>query len=475
MIMDHIEIGRAGRWFPPAAAILCAAVFILLPLADPGGRFWGVGHASTVPLWLRTLLGLLLTGLALPRVSARLARLLEPGARSAGDLFRRRPAPALAGSGLGAALIFWLLRDRNFALGDSEHLIKAVTWYVHHEGWHLTFDEALELLLHSLVHKLFVVAGFPGAAEIAFALTSVAAGGLFVVVLARLASGLATADLTRLALLLLALAGGYVQLLFGHVENYTVVALFMLLYLAAGLRLLREPGRGLFAPAALLSTAVAFHLLAGWLYPTLFWLWRAGRGRVDDGGKRMDGGLVALGAGVALPLVAAFGLCRLVGFGSERFGETHLAAMKFIFLLDPGYEHFQYGFLSGGHLFDALNQLWLVGLPALLALVCVAVHRRGDGQAAPPPAGESGFVVTAALLLQCFALCWNPDLGAYKDWDLFAAAGLGWTVAALVLLARRRVPARTIIVLALCGLLFTAPWILGNHLAAVEVDPGVIG
>lgn len=470
--MKHTHRGGAERWFPLAAAFLCAAVFIFLPLAGPGERFWGLGHAALVPFWLRALLGLTLVGVALPRVGERLDRLLEPAARWAEDLFRRYPGPAWAGTGILSAVFFWLVRDRNLALGDSEHLIKAVTWYAHFEGWHLTFDEALELLLHSAVYRLFLAGGSPGAAETAFALTSVLAGGLFVVVLLLLVRRLAGTALQRLALLTLGLSGGYVQLLFGHVENYTVVALLMLLYLIFGVRCLREPERGLFLPAAVLSIAVSFHLLAGWLYPSLLCLWWSGRGRKDGSGKRSDGGLTALAAGVVLPLAAAFGLCRLAGFGADRFGETHLAALKFVFLLGPEYEHYQYGFLSPAHLHDALNLLWLVALPAILALIFALLHR-GAGEREQRQAGEAGFALTAAISLQCFALCWNPDLGALKDWDLFAAAGLGWTFAALVFLARRRVPARPLLVLALCGLLFTVPWVLGNHLEAVEVDPGL--
>lgn len=470
--MNQTHSGGAERWFPLAAAFLCAAIFVFLPLLGPEGRFWGLGHTALVPLWLRALLGLALVAVALPRVGAKLDGFLEPAARRAEDLFRRFPGPAWAGTGILSAVVFWLLRNRNLALGDSEHLIKAVTWYAHFEGWHVTFDEALELLLHSAVYRLFLAAGFPGAAETAFALTSVLAGGLFVLVLLLLVRRLATTAIQRLALLTLAISGGYIQLLFGHVENYTVVALLMLLYLHFGVRHLREPDRGLFLPAAALSIAVSFHLLAGWLYPSLLCLWWAGRGRKDESGKRSDGGLTALVAGAVLPLVAAFGLCRLAGFGADRFGETHLAAMKFVFLLGPEYEHYQYGFLSPAHLHDALNLLWLVALPAILALIFALLHR-GAGERGQRSAGEVGFVLTAAISLQCFALCWNPDLGAYKDWDLFAAAGLGYTFAAMVLLSRRRVPARTVLVLAFCGLLFTVPWVLGNHTRVVEVDPGL--
>jgi hypothetical protein len=461
-----------SAWFPTAAAVICALVFVFLPLVDKGGVFWGLGHAALVPLWLRVLLGLVPVAATLPRTGDLLAGWLAPAARRAEGLFRRFPGPAWAGAGIGSAAVFWMLRDRNLALGDSEHLIKAVTWYVHFEGWHLTFDEALELLLHSAVYRLFLAAGFPGAAETAFALTSVLAGGFFVTVLLLLVRQLGGTALQRLALLALALSGGYVQLFFGHVENYTMVAFLMLLYLYLGVRFLREPGRGLFPPAALLSVAVSFHLLAGWLYPSLLWLWWTGRGRRDQSGKRSDGGLTALFAGVVLPLAAAFGLCRLAGFGSERFGETHLAAMKFVFLLGPEYEHFQYGFLSPAHLLDALNQLWLAALPAIFALLYAVLHR-GGGEQQRRPGGEAGFALTAAIALQCFALCWNPDLGALKDWDLFAAAGLGWTFAALVLLSRRGVPARPILVFAICGLLFTVPWVVGNHLEAGEVDPGL--
>jgi hypothetical protein len=93
---------------------------------------------------------------------------------------------------------------------------------------------------------------------------SCAAGAAFVYAVLRLSRRLAP-EVPWLVVLGL-LGGGYIQLFFGDIENYTLTAALVTFYLLTALRFL-EGEVGLWVPTVLLAVAICFHLLAGWLIP----------------------------------------------------------------------------------------------------------------------------------------------------------------------------------------------------------------
>lgn len=121
--------------------------------------------------------------------------------------------------------------------------------------------------------------------------------------------------------LALALCGSYVQLFFGDVENYSLVTVLILAYLVlcwwfvAG----RIP---LWIPCLALSLAICFHLVAGWLLPSLVYLVLQARRE----GRRVP--ILALTATLVLPVGGLLVYLHFHGLPIQRlFDSSHLSGM----------------------------------------------------------------------------------------------------------------------------------------------------
>ena len=185
---------------------------------------------------------------------------------------------------------------------------------------------------------------------------------------------------------------------------------------------------------------------------------------------RVDHALATLARVLAAPLAATGLLLAAIGTPASAIGETHLASLKFIFLIPEGSPYYRYGFLSAEHLASVANQWLLVALPGALALVaalCVAPVRQALRR--DPPLH---FLLGCALLLQLFALTWNPQIGARKDWDLFASMGFFYALAGARAVQRLPAPSAAYAATAftVLGTAFSAPWIWSNAQRSVAVD-----
>lgn len=128
---------------------------------------------------------------------------------------------------------------------------------------------------------------------------------------------------------------------------------------------------------------------------------------------------------------------------------------------------------------NALNQLWLLGAPALVLLTALATFPRGRRALGGPAAWAP---VAVVLLFGAARLILITPLGAVRDWEMFAALGAGvtgWAGAALAGVgldeadeAHRRAGGSGLlaITLAVVGVGFTAPWIGLQADAARGVD-----
>ncbi|RMG45585.1 MAG: tetratricopeptide repeat protein [Acidobacteria bacterium] len=363
--------------------------------------------------------------------------------------------------------VFWALRTRNFALGDSAHLIQAVTYFGIRFGYRATYNEPLEILTHTVLFR-FAHDLFGASVETVYAAASCAAGVAVVMILARLFVRGAVPRERALAGLVPTLSAGVFAIYFGSVEHYCLVGLLMIAAIAATHRYLARGGSIL--PAALAAGgAVSFHVLGGWLLPPLFAAPFLGSRR-----QRRTRDLLVAAAGVGLPVLATIALLTALGVPLASIRDTHLGRMKFVFLLDPTYRYFQFSMFSAAHLEAAVNELLLTSFPGLAAIAYLAlahpraVRLRGDRFAL--------FLAALAVSFQVFALTWNPDLGPANDWDLFAVVGYGYALLGGWLLARSSVPwpalRYAVVPIAAVGLLVSASFVVWNHSTAVEVDSG---
>jgi len=131
------------------------------------------------------------------------------------------------------------------------------------------FDEMWEGFLHAWFWH-WTDAAFGWSVRLSYQVMSAAAGGAFVAVLWLY--GRRIVPHLPLAFCVLMLAGGYMQLFFGEVENYTLTAVLIVGYLAASASFLQTRA-SLIVPSVVLAVAMTFHMLTGFLLPSLLCLY----------------------------------------------------------------------------------------------------------------------------------------------------------------------------------------------------------
>ena len=441
----------ADRFFRTAATLIAAQVVLyfffgwLLPFV-PGKDAWhqreiyfGLSQLRLLPVLPALAWAAVIAGAAAwyHRAPARIDSLLERLEAS----YRARARYAVL-TGLVAALVFWLLRSR-FINMDARTFPFNFSRGVAAFGAFTSLDEIGELWVHSALwgfgHERFgwTIAGV-------YQVVSSLAGGGFVVLLVALCSRLVPGRGLIAAALIL--CGGYAQLFFGDIENYTLTALLVLLYFYASARHL-DTNRHLAWPAVCLSLAIVFHGLAAFMGPSLLYLFvRAAR---QDRGREIGPALLAfaapIGAALFLVHVAYMPLGEFIE-GSHGVAALGGSAAKFV---RPSLDYYL-----------QLGNLLLLLMPALPLLILAAGTRRLRRD----PVGVH--LVIASLTMLVYVLTWRAALGIHHDWNLFAVAAIPWSLLLWTSLLRGPAPpARARVLSTAFGLfsLVSLAWILANH------------
>lgn len=342
---------------------------------------------------------------------------------------------------LSAALFFGL--RSNFLNPDSIDLTWKLPRDVALTGAHVTHDEMWELYLHSRFwHYTHRFAGW--SVTLSYQVLSSLAGGLFVLLLLPYARLLAPR--AAFALAALVASGGFMQLFFGDPENYTLTAVLVLAYLYASVVHLRGKCKVVW-PSVILALAITFHLLAGWLLPSLAYL------HLRQLRKR-DYVAVSLGATAFLSII----VLTLLFF--------HLQGLP---LRDLYWKSHAFG--HGGDILAMLaepkplyylglvNLLFLLAPAAWLVLPLVVLKR-----IALEPVNVHLLLASVFMLVYMFS--WKATLGVYSDWNLFAIAAI--PLSALIghnLTRIEDLPRRGEILLALTWIfaMHSYSWIVSNH------------
>lgn len=405
-----------------------------------GGRTRWFGFDRAASLGWAGVLGPL-AALALVGVLGSRRSRVAAGMSRAQDWLSARPV-RLVLLGAAAAAGFFLLRN-NFLNPDGENFIGAFAEDVPVKGAHVTHDEMWELYLHS---RFWFHANrwFGWSVPLSYQVLSSLAGGVFVTLLVAFSRLVSPAR--SLPFFLCVVSGGYMQLFFGDVENYTLTAAILMAYFLAALLYLQ--GRApLVAATGALAVAMTFHLLAGFLLPSLAYL-----GLRELKGRRWRSVSlnVAVFAGVLGGTLLFFHLNGLpIGdlyWKSHAFGHGgDILEM----LVRPSWRYYR----------SILNLVFLL-VPIWLFLVPLALFGRVRRDAV------GLHLILAASGMTLFVLAWEAKLGVYQDWNLFANAAIP-----IALLASRGLveaadtPRRWWSVAA--GVALSAfhsyAWIVGNH------------
>jgi hypothetical protein len=442
------DTGWTERAAWTAAAILAAAYAVAgsAPAgALPAVRFGLDGLRPSGPFAPALVAGACVLGVALARPRAR-------AALAAIDRLASRPAGRLALAAV-AVIVFWMARTAHVnpdGLAFQAKFERAVPV----AGVFATYDEILEFVVHSRAWA-WAHAWWGWDVAAVYRVLSVAAGGVFVWLLigyARLVAPRRAAVFTAVVC-----AGGFVQLFCGDVENYTLTAAWVMAYWLASERYLQGRASILW-PTVTLALAMMFHLLAGFLVPSLGYLWTIAWRR----GEARAVARASLAAAVVFATTAA--LCEWRWhLPLSAFWTSHAAGNggRYATVLSSP---------AGAHLWAQLNVILLL-CPAVVLAAPLAFASRAARTTVGLPAGAAGArrrqLAIASAFMLLFVFVWTPALGPLEDWNLFAAAAIPlslllWTEAGAALQAVPRLRTPVAIVASLAAL-HTLAWIGNNN------------
>lgn len=338
--------------------------------------------------------------------------------------------------------VFFLFRS-NLLNTDGNMLTPKFEADVPQLGAHVTHDELLELFLHSKFWH-YTHEWWGWSVVFSYQVVSCIAGSLFIYALMRLAPRLAP---TRAWLVLAgAFSGGYMQLFFGDVENYTMTAALVACYVLAACRFLAGEV-GLWLPTLVLAVAMCFHLEAAWLMPSLLYVFARARSRHVDSHE-----LAISIAGGAVVVVATVMYFHFNGLPLRRFVSSHAGQalrMNDVFAIGMPFSYY----------LEQLNLLLLLCPAIAMIAPLVAWRRLGRDEV-------TVFLAIAAGSLLLLQVVWRAQLGVFDDWNLYAIGGM----LASVFIWRGIASAATTVpmgvaaaALAATGWLHTYAWIIANH------------
>ncbi len=325
---------------------------------------------------------------------------------------------------LGGLVAFWGMRSAVHLLGDGIMLIRELD-----DFWSeipRTDRAPLTFWIIRGLHR--AGASVWDSAEITYRIFSCVSGILYLVVVRYAARILGNDALERFLILALLLGAGFVQLFFGYVENYAFLFPIMLLYLLLGIQTLdgRVP---LWAPAALLGVLMALHITMLTLVPSLVALaifrYRADRvpGAATPGRSSARAALAVLVCGIVF-----LGALLLIQFDLVAYLQKRQGFYILHLFAEPGPKQ-HYRLFSIGKLVDFLNQYFLVAPSSFMVLFLCRRRRWLSGS-------DRQFVLVAALFPILFTVVANPELGAFRDWDVFAFGALPLTLWAALTVIR---------------------------------------
>jgi len=461
--------------------LLCLLTITIHFIASffPKGRIWGINQWAYFPSWITFPVTFLALLFFLPSFNHFVLNIIKA---LISPLFRRmqkkRHIWYLIIS-LFFFILFWLLRTKTHFLGDGYQVLSNIE----SGGLAIKWTEFLECFLHL---KAFLLAKnlFNLDAETIYALLSCLAGSIFVFLSFLFADLLVHTHFLgkdgsqlkiqpwagKILVFMVLISLGSIQLFFGYVEHYTFLflSIFGFLFLSI-VYLVETPALGgvenpapggegnpknssrmkLIFPILTFILAFLFHASALCLLPSLFFLFLV----TNEKSKSHRVKSLLLG-------ILALFLVVIIFLGYRRYSWS--VPPLFVPLAHDRYSGPGYTLFSLPHLLDFFNQQLLVSPVGLVLILAFLICK-----------GRSFFmnrisqfllIVTLSQLLFNFLM--DPALGASRDWDLFSAVGLGYTILGLYLLLeflkdRIRFEYLTTI-LVVTSLYSTIPWIALN-------------
>jgi Tfp pilus assembly protein PilF len=243
-------------------------------------------------------------------------------------------------------------------------------------------------------------------------------------------------------------------LCFGHVENYTLVYLTMLLYLYA----ITRQHVNIAILAFLLGLSICLHLLALCLVPSFFFaLWRIRN-------KKLNRYLLPITLGTFMLPFAITALFSFVAGMTPGRAYAEVVASITTLSTHTGQRYFE-SIFHVHHWIDVINLLFF-GLPTFpIIAVLIFTGRRKESIWKNQ---DVQLILALAIPFMAFIIFFNTPLGLPRDWDLGVTA-LIWRIAAVIYLARYiapkvRIKPGFLTAIGLLSFVLTLPWFILQHL-----------
>lgn len=353
------------------------------------------------------------------------------------------------GFSLLAVLLFWVCRSRTYLLGDGFFLVSDLdrggeTW---------VWSELAESLVYFQLHKflnLFLLAD----GHLTYQIGSVVAGAVFIFLAFLLSDNLGRDLFDKIFVFIILSTMGTMQLFFGYSEHYSYVSVAVLAYILWSLRWLEKRGR-IVVPVFLFLLCAALHFSSFFLLPSLVYLLLlAGPRRTTA--KRV---LILLGG-----VLVALALVSVYVYSSKPL-LIRIFVLPFEGTFTAGYTAF-----SSAHLLDIVNELLLLSPAGVILILASLLTSFRDADIGSP---RISFLMLAAGFGFVFHFTFDPELGAARDWDMFAITSLGYTVLGVCLLLNLSGKSESLkyasLIVVCTSVLSLVPWITLNCSEAKSV------
>jgi Tfp pilus assembly protein PilF len=356
----------------------------------------------------------------------------------------------------------WLARGGLLAISvpllivfsSSTHLLGDGQLYLRDLGglaWEGNPREERAPLVFWIIRALYELGGRDP--ELTYRLYSWISGLLFALVAVFAAGAVGKNSTQRKVIFGLLLSSGVVQIFFGYVENYALPLVAQLSFIVLAMLAVQGRASPWFAAVAF-GVALSLHLSMIALIPALaaipFLSARAASSPGSPGGGWVGRSLLVVLAGPAVSL----GVLLLVRFDFSGYLASVRGSQFLPVFGELSYYH-TYHLFSWRHGVDLLN-LCLLSAPAAVMALFV-VHRPAAFSA------EGLLLVLAATGPFFFSAVINPEIGAFRDWDVLSLAAIPLTLLACVWLTEaipsRNQLAHTGLVIGTAGALHTAAWV----------------
>jgi tetratricopeptide (TPR) repeat protein len=394
----------------------------------PESFLWGIHHLAFFDISTRSVLVALAIIVAFPPVSKTIVVFIEKA------WARLRPIRILMPFlilfvGIGGTLVFYRFRIITDMYGDSRTLLSSLTGRLYGVAdiFRLDESEPLSRLLHQVISQYFRID-----LKTTFQLVSSICGGLFLISVCLFVKNIHASIPIKFLVTLFLVTCGTNQIFFGHVEDYTVVYLAIILFLMLGWNCF-EGKRTFGLMAIILLIGIRLHMEMILFLPAFLYLAAYNLGEkfpvmkpwIEP--KRI---ILLISLSVICAVIAYFFIFHAYQLSTDLQSER--ASKIFLPLENPlPYPH-SYSLLSLNHLSDVLQEFLLTVTPGALIILCLGALLF---KYIPWQNPRIVFFALGSFYFFLFDLTVNPLLTMPRDWDFLSLAAAPVTFLAIAVAA----------------------------------------